>query len=92
MTNRDFFSVSSCRDLIFHVRELCFTLPEIERMLQELGLRFIGFELENLEAIAAYRLSYPDDEEMTDLGNWDRFEQENPDLFIAMYMFWCQKT
>ena len=91
MNNRDFYSISSCRDLIFHVRELCFTVPQISAMLRELGLRFIGFELSQLELLAAYRAAYPDDPEMTDLGHWDRFEADNPDLFIAMYQFWCQK-
>ena len=91
MSNRDFYSVSSCRDLLFHVQEHRFTLPEIDHMLQGLGLRFVGFELNDPEAVAAYRSGYPDDPEMTDLGQWDRFEQDHPDLFIAMYQFWCQK-
>ncbi|MFP6731507.1 MAG: tetratricopeptide repeat protein [Alphaproteobacteria bacterium] len=68
MENRDFYSTSSCRDLLFHVQEHRFTLAEIERMLKELGLRFIGFELNNLEAVAAYGADYPDDPERTDLG------------------------
>ena len=33
-----------------------------------------------------------DDPEMTDLDHWHQFESENPDLFIAMYQFWCQKA
>ena len=92
LSYRDFYSISSCRDLMFHVRELCFTLPRIDAMLRELGLRFIGFELSQLELLAAYRAAYPDDPEMTDLGHWHGFEQDNPDLFMAMYQFWCQKT
>ncbi len=92
ITNRDFYSVSSCRDLMFHVRELCFTVPEIAEMLRALGLRFIGFEHNQLEVLGAYRAAFPDDPEMTDLDHWDRFERDNPDLFIAMYQFWCQKV
>ena len=91
MENRDFYSVSSCRDLLFHVQEHRFTLGEIDRMLKELRLRFLGFELSQLEALAAYRAAFPEDVDLTDLGHWETFEADNPDLFIAMYQFWCQK-
>jgi len=36
----DFFSLSSLRDLIFHVQEHRFTLPQIRNCLDELGLEF----------------------------------------------------
>ena len=29
---------------------------------------------------------------MTDLGQWHRFETENPDIFAGMYNFFVQKT
>ena len=28
---------------------------------------------------------------MTDLSGWERFERSRPDLFAALYVFWCQK-
>ena len=40
----DFFSLSEIRDLIFHVQEHRFTFPQIQRCLDELGLKFCGVE------------------------------------------------
>ncbi len=44
VTSPDFFSLSTLRDLIFHVQEHRFTLPQIQHCLHELGLKFCGFE------------------------------------------------
>src|SRR5262249_5419160 len=40
----DFFSTSSCRDLLFHVAERRMTLPEIEAFLDAEGLALVGFQ------------------------------------------------
>ena len=90
LENRDFYSTNSCRDLIFHVHELRYTLPLIADTLDALGLCFVGFELDKPEALNAYRAAYPKDAEMSDLGNWHAFEQANRDTFLGMYQFWCQ--
>ena len=44
----DFFSLSMLRDLIFHVQEHCFSIPKIKTCLDELGLKFCGFENEDV--------------------------------------------
>ena len=49
----DFYSLSTLRDLIFHVQEHRFTLPQIKICLDELGLKFCGFE--NKFAISNFR-------------------------------------
>src|SRR4029079_13355963 len=41
----DFFSLSACRDLLFHVQERRFSLPEIKEFLDRERLRFLGFNL-----------------------------------------------
>ena len=41
----DFFCLSNCRDLLFHVQEHRFTLPQIEAVLKALNLKFLGFEM-----------------------------------------------
>jgi SAM-dependent methyltransferase len=87
----DFFSVSECRDMLFHVEEHRFTIAEIEALLGALGLRLIGFELPGPVA-AAYRQRFPDDPGMLRLDYWDRFESERPRTFAAMYQFWAQKA
>lgn len=87
---QDFYSMSECRDLAFHVQEHCLTLGQIEVFLRESGLDFLGFELD-LRMLQQYRTRFPDDPAGTNLRNWARFEAENPDTFIAMYQFWIQK-
>jgi hypothetical protein len=86
----DFFSVSACRDLLFHVQEHRLTLPQIGAFLNEHGLRLLGFELD-APTVAAYRAAFPQDTTLTDLALWDRFEQVNPDTFRGMYNFWVWK-
>ena len=89
--NRDFYSLSACRDALFHVQEQCLTLPEINRMLERLQLRFLGFELPSPQTAQAYRQHFPDDPTMVSLDNWHVFEQANPALFTSMYQFWVQR-
>lgn len=89
--NPEFYSVSACRDLLFHVQEHHLTLPQIAGMLAALGLDFLGFEPAPPALAAAYRARFPDDAAMTDLARWDALEAEQPDAFAAMYQFWVRK-
>lgn len=86
----DFFTTSTCRDLLFHVQESRMTLAQIGAFLREQGLILLGFALDDT-ALAAYRTRFPDDSGATDLDNWQRFEADNPDTFAGMYQFWVQK-
>jgi SAM-dependent methyltransferase len=86
----DFFGLSNCRDLLFHVQEHRFTLPEIKSFLAENGLDLIGFNLPP-QALRGYGSRFPDDRAMADLDNWHAFELDNPDTFIGMYQLWAQK-
>jgi tetratricopeptide (TPR) repeat protein/SAM-dependent methyltransferase len=87
----DFYSISSCRDLFFHVQEHHMTLTGIEAFLQENNLTFLGFEID-ADTLHAYKRRFPDDRAATDLGQWRVFENENPDTFFGMYQFWIQKA
>ena len=87
----DFFSVSSCRDLLFHVQEHRMTLTGIEAFLRDNNLAFLGFEIDAV-ALFAYKRRFPDDRAATNLGQWQTFENENPDTFLRMYQFWIQKA
>jgi tetratricopeptide (TPR) repeat protein/2-polyprenyl-3-methyl-5-hydroxy-6-metoxy-1,4-benzoquinol methylase len=90
LTTADFFSISSCRDLLFHVQERRLTLVAIDEFIRENKLLFLGFEIES-DVVEAYRTRFPDDQAATDLGNWQIFETENPDTFFGMYQFWVQR-
>jgi Tfp pilus assembly protein PilF/2-polyprenyl-3-methyl-5-hydroxy-6-metoxy-1,4-benzoquinol methylase len=89
-TSRDFYYLSACRDLLFHVQECRLTLPEIAQFLRETALVFLGFELEPAVA-TAYRSQNPADTPMTDLVAWHEFELKHPGTFRGMYQFWVQK-
>jgi SAM-dependent methyltransferase len=86
----DFFSMSDCRDLLFHVSEQCLTIPKIARFIRETGLEFLGFQLSRA-ATGQYAAANPDDPTMTDLDRWHAFEQARPHTFLGMYQFWIRK-
>ncbi len=89
--SEDLYTMSACRDLLFHTMEHRFTIPGIAAALDELALDFIGFDPPIPGVLHDYRLFNPEDAEMTDLSAWERFEASRPDLFAALYVFWCQK-
>jgi SAM-dependent methyltransferase len=86
----DFFTLSECRDLLFHVQEHRLTLPDIGAFLADNDLALLGFEV-GAATQARYRSRFPRDAAMTDLASWQAFERENPDTFVGMYQFWVQK-
>lgn len=86
----DSYHLSMYRDLLFHVQEHCFDIPEIKSALDTLGLEFIKFGVPD-NTMALYQKKFPNDREGRNLDNWHKFEQENPDAFTHMYHFWCRK-
>jgi Flp pilus assembly protein TadD/2-polyprenyl-3-methyl-5-hydroxy-6-metoxy-1,4-benzoquinol methylase len=90
LESEDFFSLSACRDLLFHVQEHRLTLAQIARFVRTSGLHVLGFELEDA-VLDAYRRRFPQDAAATDLTCWEAFEVEHPGLFGGMYIFWIQK-
>ena len=87
---KDFYALSACRDLLFHVQESRFTVPQIAEALDSLDLDFVGFEPPAPEVARAYRAAYPDDTNLISLDHWHAFEQAHPDTFTGMYDFWCR--
>jgi len=86
----DFFSISECRDLLFHVQEQHMSLPDIKEFLADHGLTFLGFELAEAAA-RGYAARFPADAAKTDLDCWHQFETAHPHTFTGMYEFWVQK-
>jgi len=87
--SKDFYSTSMARDLMFHVQEHRFTLPEISKILKNLNLEFLGFSNQFIK----HRFSkiFPNDIKSISLENWDKYENDNPDTFYNMYQFWVKK-
>ncbi|PCJ46762.1 MAG: hypothetical protein COA99_02190 [Moraxellaceae bacterium] len=87
----DFFSTSMIRDLIFHSMEHRITLPQIDKILSELNLEFMGFCVFNGDCKSRYLEQFPDDKTATSLTNWHTFETQFPNTFKGMYQFWLRK-
>ena len=85
----DFYSTSSARDLLFHVQEHRFTLQKISKILLNLNLEFLGFD--NSLIKNKFLEVFPKDKSDISLNNWNKFETNNPDIFIGMYKFWVRK-
>lgn len=85
----DFFSISTCRDLLFHVQEHRFSLTDIEAFLKENNLKFLGFDIQG-DVLHAYKHRFPNDLAAVNLAQWQVFEYENPNIFVGMYQFWIQ--
>ena len=87
----DFYSLSECRDMLFHEQEHQFTIPQIKDLLNKLDLEFLGFQKKD-NRINKFLQKYPDPAQQLDLDLWDKFEQDHPETFIGMYMFNCKKA
>ena len=83
--------MSAVRDLLFHVQEHRFTIPEISKILNNLKLEFLGFDIPNPSIKNKYSEIFPDDKKNISLDNWHQFETANPKTFGAMYQFWVKK-
>jgi len=83
----DFYSLSGCRDLLFHVQERRYSLGEIEGMLATLGLDFLGFEFESRATLIDYQREYPQDPAAVSLRNWSEYESRHPGAFAGCTSF-----
>jgi 2-polyprenyl-3-methyl-5-hydroxy-6-metoxy-1,4-benzoquinol methylase len=86
----DFYHMSMLKDLLFHVQEHRFTIPQIRKALGELGLEFISFVVP-MAVMAGYAAAFPEDTGGGSLDNWEEYEKKHPDAFLYMYQFWCKK-
>jgi 2-polyprenyl-3-methyl-5-hydroxy-6-metoxy-1,4-benzoquinol methylase len=86
---KDFYSLSSYRDLVFHQQEHTFAIPEIQKCLDQLGLVFCGFE--SKEVVDSFKSKTTEENALYDLHEWSSYEDQNPNIFSGMYQFWCQK-
>lgn len=89
--DNDFYSTSMVRDLLFHVQERHYRIPEIGALLFQNDLDFLGFQLPHPFIRDLYRERYPGDPAMLDLVNWDKLERDYPRLFRSMYQVWARK-
>jgi SAM-dependent methyltransferase/tetratricopeptide (TPR) repeat protein len=85
----DFFTMSDCRDMLFHVMEHQFTIAQIKAFISDQHLSFLGFDIDP-ENLARFQQQFPDPAALVDLDCWERFEAANPRAFIQTYLFYVQ--
>ena len=73
MNFHDFYSLSTLRDLLFHVKEHRFTIPQIKDVLDELGLKFCGFEASKI--VSTFIKTHKNNGDPYDLDKWQAYEQ-----------------
>lgn len=88
---QDFYTLSGCRDLVFHVQEKCYDLKDITKMLKVLGLKILSLVPATPAIASLYRKTYPSDPQMAELKNWEKLEQQYPQICVGMYQFWCMR-
>lgn len=89
---QDFYSTSRIRDLLFHVQEHRFTIPQLIKIFKNFNLEFYGFSFGNYLPKYQYSKIFPDDKKMINLENWNEFEINYPSTFLGMYQFFVRKT
>jgi SAM-dependent methyltransferase/tetratricopeptide (TPR) repeat protein len=87
----DFYTISECRDLLFHVQEHGITLPEIKAFLGDSGLQFAEFFVDPTIR-DAFLKRYPGPAALSNLDCWHAFETDFPNTFAAMYQFSVRKS
>jgi tetratricopeptide (TPR) repeat protein/SAM-dependent methyltransferase len=93
---RDFYSASECRDLLLHVQEHQFDIPELKAFLAEAGLEFLAFDFDDPRIERRFRqehASYPGGPEaaLRSLDAWHAYEERHTETFVAMYQFYALK-
>jgi len=88
----DFYTLSNCRDLLFHVHEQNLSMAAIRGLLAGAGLRFIGFETADAGTADEYRRLFPEHAAMDDLCRWEAVEEASPGAFAGLYQCWCVRA
>src|SRR5271169_865262 len=87
----DFYSMSGCRDIFFHVMEHRFTIPAIKSFLDENGLCFLGFEVDP-SVTDKFCERFPGSDALFNLDYWHAFEVDHPQTFLNMYTFSIRRS
>ena len=87
---REAWQLDELRTLLFPIGRRRTSLPEIAGLLDELDLRFLGFEFRDPRTPALFRSEHPQVGAERDLALWQAFEEARPATFTAGYRFWCR--
>ncbi len=81
----DFYALSECRDLVFHVQEHRFTIGSLESLFKTAGFRLLNLEPEGDLASVRFASMFPGSNPGTDLAAWAQVERRFPGTFGSMY-------
>ncbi|MDF1762380.1 MAG: methyltransferase domain-containing protein [Oleibacter sp.] len=90
LSSSDFYSLSACRDLLFHEQEHVFDLQQIRSLIDHEGLKWIGMVPPNGAKKLAQECLQLSPDSLT-LNDWHTLEQIQPSLFAGMYQFYVRK-
>ena len=88
-TRMDFYFTSMCRDLMFHVQEHRFDLPELARLFERHGLTVEELTVP-AKARDIFHGYHPDADPARDLERWGAVEARHDYLFGSMYHVWLR--
>ena len=91
LLNRDFYTLSEMRDLVFHIQEKTYTLLELKAIMDDIGVEFVRLKMIDPYYAGIYRERFPEDPDMVNLEYWDKMEDDYPDIFLGMYKFICKR-
>ena len=76
----DFFTTSMFRDLCFHEHEVQYDCQDLQKLIDEAGLKFAGMMLSNKQKKQYYKITGRNAED-ADLNDWFEFELNNTKVF-----------
>ena len=74
------------RDLCFHEHEVQYDCQDLQKLIDEAGLKFAGMMLSNKQKKQYYKITGRNAED-ADLNDWFEFELNNTRFFAEMYNF-----
>lgn len=86
----DFYSLSECRDLLFHQHEQCYSWQEIKQCCETLNIDFLGL-VDSTHISDAFLKRFPEEKTTRSFEKLEALEKENPYIFRSMYQFLVQK-
>jgi tetratricopeptide (TPR) repeat protein/ubiquinone/menaquinone biosynthesis C-methylase UbiE len=91
LISRDFYTTSNCRDLIMHVQEHRYTIPQIKEEIEKLGLAFESMCHVSSRGLILYKQMFANDPSFQNLTQLEQFEKLHPRTFAGMYNFDLKK-
>lgn len=85
----DFFNLSECNDMLFHVQEHRYTLSDIEALAARHGMEIIDIFLSPTTQ-KSFQTLYPGASKL-DFSLLDEYERQHPDSFMEMYRIYMKR-